>query len=132
MQRHHWQPPPRARQVQRELRDRHLERLAPRGDHLVGPAHRPRRRTQRAAGGVAEGLARAKHRLLAEQLNTVERPELNALVRRAANEAAALAWVTFHPLLVFPALFEEKTAKALRHAARQAHIFANSRELLAA
>jgi len=73
-----------------------------------------------------------KHRLLAEQLDAVERPELNALVRRAANEAAALAWVTFHPLLVFPALFEEKTAKALGHARRQARIFAGSRELLAA
>jgi hypothetical protein len=75
---------------------------------------------------------RLKNRLLAEQLDTVQRPELNAIVRRAANEAAALAWVTFHPLLVFPALFEEKTAKALRHAERQAHIFASSRDLLAA
>lgn len=73
-----------------------------------------------------------KGRLLAAQLDSVEQPELNAVVRRAANEAAALAWVTFHPLLVFPALFEEKTAKALRHAERQAHIFASSRELLAA
>ena len=73
-----------------------------------------------------------KNRLLAEQLDTVQRPELNTIVRRAANEAAALAWVTFHPLLVFPALFEEKTTKALRHAERQARIFASSRELLAA
>ena len=73
-----------------------------------------------------------KRRLLAEQLDTVERPELNAVVRRAANEAAALAWVTFHPLLVFPALFEEKTAKALGHARRQERVFASSRELLAA
>jgi hypothetical protein len=75
---------------------------------------------------------RLKGRLLADRLGEIERPELNAVVRRAANEAAALAWVTFHPLLVFPALFEEKTAKALRHAERQAHIFASSRELLAA
>jgi hypothetical protein len=75
---------------------------------------------------------RLKKRLLDNQLDAIERPELNAVVRRAANEAAALAWVTFHPLLVFPALFEEKTAKALRHAERQAHIFASSRELLAA
>ena len=75
---------------------------------------------------------RLKRRLLAETLAEAERPELNAPLRRAANEAAALAWVTFYPLLVFPTLFEEKTAKALRHAERQAHIFANSRELLAA
>jgi hypothetical protein len=75
---------------------------------------------------------RLKHRLLAGRLGEIERPELNAVVRRAANEAAALAWVTFHPLLVFPALFEEKTAAALRQAERQARILAGSRELLAA
>jgi len=73
-----------------------------------------------------------KSRLLANHLETIERPELNAVVRRAANEAAALAWVTFHPLLVFPALFEEKTTNALRQAERQARILASSRELLAA
>ena len=52
---------------------------------------------------------RLKNRLLAEQLAGAT-PELNAPLRRAANEAAALAWVTFYPLLVFPVLFEEKTA----------------------
>jgi len=56
-------------------------------------------------------------------------PELNVAIRRAANEAAALAWVTFYPLLLFPALFEEKFRHALRHAERQAHIYANSPEL---
>jgi hypothetical protein len=75
---------------------------------------------------------RLKHRLLARQLDVLERPELNAAVRRAANEAAALAWVTFYPLLTFPALFEEKTAAALHHAERQARVYAHSREILAA
>jgi len=51
-------------------------------------------------------------------------------LRRAANEAAALAWVTTFPLLVFPVLFEEKTALAVRQAARQARIY--GRELIAA
>ena len=74
---------------------------------------------------------RLKTRLLAEQL-AVATPELNTLLRRAANEAAALAWVTFYPLLVFPVLFEEKTAAAARQAQQQARIYANSRELLAA
>ena len=74
---------------------------------------------------------RLKSRLLAEQLAAAV-PELNAPLRRAANEAAALAWVTFYPLLVFPALFEEKTAVALRQARRQARIYTASRELLAA
>ena len=73
-----------------------------------------------------------KNRLLAEHLADNERPELNAPLRRAANEAAALAWVTRYPLLVFPALFEEKTAAAVRQAERQARIYANSRELVAA
>ena len=74
---------------------------------------------------------RLKSRLLAEQLAAAA-PELNAPLRRAANEAAALAWVSYYPLLVFPALFEEKTAAAVRHAKRQARIYAASRELLAA
>lgn len=75
---------------------------------------------------------RLKNRLLAEQLAAVERPALTVALRRAANEAAALAWVTFYPLLVFPALFEEKIAAALRQAERQARVYANSREHIAA
>jgi|SRR6516162_8488593 hypothetical protein len=74
---------------------------------------------------------RLKNGLLARQLDALERPELNAAIRRAANEAAALAWVTFYPLLVFPALFEEKIATAIRQAGRQARVYANSRNLLA-
>jgi len=73
---------------------------------------------------------RLKDRLLAEQLDGAT-PEVNVPLRRAANEAAALAWVTFYPLLVFPVLFEEKTAAALRQAQRQARIYTDSRELLA-
>jgi len=51
--------------------------------------------------------------LLEERLKTLLKPELSAQVRRAANEAAAVAWVTPYPLLVFPLLFEEK-AKAVQ------------------
>ena len=75
---------------------------------------------------------RLKNRLLAETLDDAEQPELNAPLRRAANDAAALAWVTFYPLLVFPALFEEKSAAAVHQVARQARIYANSREIIAA
>src|ERR1700722_13229266 len=64
---------------------------------------------------------RLKNRLLTESLLATAQPELNVAIRRAANEAAALAWVTFYPLLVFPALFDEKVRHALRHAERQAH-----------
>ena len=75
---------------------------------------------------------RLKNRLLTETLLAAARPELNAVIRRAANEAAALAWVTFYPLLVFPILFEEKLRHAIRHAERQAHIYATSPELVVA
>jgi hypothetical protein len=74
---------------------------------------------------------RLKGRLLARQLAEAPAAELNPPLRRAANEAAALAWATLFPLLVFPVLFEEKIEAALRQAERQARILKSSRELLA-
>jgi len=76
-------------------------------------------------------LERLKNRLLAAQLARATEPELNTPLRHAANEAAALAWVTLYPLLVFPVLFEEKTRAAVRQTKHQARIYASSRELLA-
>jgi hypothetical protein len=73
---------------------------------------------------------RLKARLLAEQLFGTT-PELNAPLRRAANDAAALAWATVFPLLVFPVLFEEKIEAAVLRVRRQARIYANS-QLIAA
>ena len=67
-----------------------------------------------------------------ERLAETFEPEFNRQLRRAANEAAALAWVTAVPLLVFPALFEEKARTALLQAERQERIRCRSRELLAA
>ena len=78
------------------------------------------------------GLEQLKGRLLALALNELTEPELGAYVRRAANEAAALAWVTPYPLLLFPALFDEKTRTALRQAERQACVRRRSLQLLAA
>jgi hypothetical protein len=72
-----------------------------------------------------------KNQLLARQLAEAREPELNTPLRRAANDAAALAWATLFPLLVFPVLFEEKTRAALQQAERQARIYADSRELIA-
>lgn len=74
---------------------------------------------------------RLKKQLLARELAEAA-PELNAPLRRAANEAAAIAWSTLFPLLVFPALFEEKIEATLRQVERQMRILTNSRELLAA
>ena len=72
-----------------------------------------------------------RNRLLAERLAAVLDPEFNPQVRRAANDAAALAWLTPYPLLVFPALFEEKAAEAMQRAVRQEQVCQRSRELLA-
>src|ERR1017187_7783676 len=76
-----------------------------------------------------KAFERLKNRLLARQLT--ETPELNVPLRRAANDAAALAWATVFPLLVFPVLFEEKTDAAVLRVKRQARIYANS-QLVAA
>jgi len=76
-----------------------------------------------------EEFERLKARLLAEQLQAAK-AELNTPLRRAANEAAAIAWATLFPLLLFPALFEEKIAAAARQAERQARVFKDSRELV--
>jgi len=77
-------------------------------------------------------LERLKHRLLREKLAGEVNGELTVPLRRAANEAAALAWVTTHPLLVFPVLFEEKARITRRHFERQLVVRARSRELMAA
>ena len=53
-------------------------------------------------------LERLKLELLRRRLASMPEPRYNSKVRSAANEAAALAWVTDYPLLVFPELFEEK------------------------
>jgi hypothetical protein len=74
---------------------------------------------------------RLRAQLLAERVEAAWEPKLDCPVRRAAHEAAALAWVTPYPLLVFPVLFEEKAEEALRRAERQEQVRQRSRELLA-
>ncbi len=76
-------------------------------------------------------LERLKRRLLTEQLGEVLEPGLTGYVSAAANEAAALAWMTSYPVLVFPVLFAEKVQAALRRAERQEQVRQLSRELLA-
>lgn len=76
-------------------------------------------------------LERLKTELLAKRLEEAGEPEVNSLLRRAANEAAAVAWLTPYPTLVFPVLFEEKSQAALLVADRQLQVRQRSRELLA-
>jgi hypothetical protein len=75
-------------------------------------------------------LERLKNRLLINVLTDLDAPAASPYVRRAANEAAALAWVTPYPLLTFPALFEEKVETALHYAERQADVRERSAELV--
>jgi hypothetical protein len=81
--------------------------------------------------GHEDELERLKSRLLAERLGDTVGAEANSQVRRAANEAASLAWLTKYPLLVFPALFEEKADLALARVEQQDRVRRISRELLA-
>lgn len=70
-----------------------------------------------------------KARLLRETLEQTTDPGLYAFLRRAANDAAAIAWTTQFPLLVFPALLEEKADAARAHYQRQQAIMARGRGL---
>ena len=72
-----------------------------------------------------------RDQLLSERLERAGETEFNSHLRRAANEAAALAWVTPYPLLVFPALFEEKAQTALVRLKKQEQVRQRSQELLA-
>ena len=67
-----------------------------------------------------EQFEQLKESLLREQLPADASPELTTALRRAANDAAAEAWMATFPLLVFPELFREKAIEARRYAAKQA------------
>jgi len=75
---------------------------------------------------------RLNTRLLREQLVEAKTAAVAGELRRAANEAAGLAWATAYPLLFFPGLFEEKVRQTLRRAVKQQAILAETRELIAA
>lgn len=71
---------------------------------------------------VENEVEQLKNRLLRGELQAAAGLDQNVLLRRAANEAAALAWLTPFPLLVLPVLFDEKARAARRKAERQARI----------
>lgn len=82
--------------------------------------------------GEAEArLDALKQVLVSEMLAKFDEPIHRASVQRAASEAASLAWLTPYPLLVLPALLEEKAASAIAHADRQTEIRRKSQGLLA-
>ena len=76
-------------------------------------------------------LERLKNGLLQELLGKADQADLNAPLRRAANEAAALAWTTQFPLLFFPTLLEEKARLAVRQTRKQREIYVRTQRLFA-
>ena len=76
-------------------------------------------------------LERLKDRLLQNLLKTNQELDLNAPLRRAANEAAALAWTTQFPLLFFPTLLEEKVKGAQKVARKQREIYVRTQRIFA-
>jgi hypothetical protein len=74
-------------------------------------------------GPMEEQLERLRERLLAPLLSSVANPALIHQLRRVANEAAALAWLTACPLLVLPMLLEEKIHAALQRWERQQRLW---------
>jgi hypothetical protein len=77
-------------------------------------------------------LERLKARLLLELLEQSTDTELSAPLRRAANDAAAVAWTTPFPLLLFPALLEEKARETRKRHQNQQAVLARSRRLIRA
>ncbi len=75
-------------------------------------------------------LERLKNRLLREAVAAAASPAMLAPLRRAANEAAALAWLEPHPLLVFPVLLGEKILEARLREQRQQRIHARRGNLI--
>jgi hypothetical protein len=71
-----------------------------------------------------------KNRLLQQLIEEAADPSLNATLRRAATEAAGLAWFTPFPLLFFPGLLEEKAAAACSQQFRQRQIRRSTQALL--
>jgi hypothetical protein len=80
----------------------------------------------------ATQFERLLNRLLVEKLGEPSVGLITSQLRRAANDAAALAWTTSFPLLFFPVLFEEKARAAAIQQERQEQVLQRSRELLAA
>ena len=76
-----------------------------------------------------EGL---KNRLIEQHLTAVSDENLAPALRRAAMDAAALAWGTPVPLLVLPELLQEKAVDARRRTVRQAAILRRTRKLMGA
>lgn len=76
-----------------------------------------------ARGEQEKALERFKERLVQDATAGQEEAATRELLQRAANEAAALAWMTPFPLLFLPGLLDEKVRQAQAQAERQQAVF---------
>jgi hypothetical protein len=73
--------------------------------------------------GEMEGqIDQLKQRLLRPILESISSTELVKEISWAANEAAALAWLTVCPILVLPTLIDEKVCEVLKRWDKQQHL----------
>ncbi len=75
-------------------------------------------------------LDKLKNQLLRQAIASAPDSDRILMLRRAANEAAALAWLEPFPLLAFPELFDEMVRASRRTQSRQAQIRARSAQIL--
>ena len=77
---------------------------------------------RRLQASLIAALEELKQRLLRETARARSDSATLSCLRRAAEEAASLAWTTPFPLLVLPELFAEKAAEAYVQSQRQRDI----------
>src|SRR4051794_33178272 len=79
---------------------------------------------------VTVELERLKRCLLFEHTRVVADSEVQTRLRRAADDAASIAWATPYPLLVLPTLLDEKLSEARRKAEVQRSIYVRSEPIV--
>ena len=73
-------------------------------------------------GQIESEIESLKDKLLRPMMESIANTGLARELSWAANEAAALAWLTFCPILVLPALLEEKIQNAFNKWQKQEHV----------
>jgi hypothetical protein len=92
---------------------------------------RPRPATVPFRAAQETQFERLKNRLVRQELDKARTAGLNTPIRRAANDAAAIAWTTQFPLLVLPELLEEKARAAQQQFEKQTQIRLRTQNLFA-
>ncbi len=87
-------------------------------------------RTRQLGGIQRARFHQLQERLLRERQAQIAALDVHSHLLTAAHEAAALAWVTPFPLLVFPVLFHEKAEAALVRAERQQDVRERSKGIM--